>query len=277
MTQPTQPTGAAPEPAGQAQPSFVTSEGLRAVLQRLHRAGPGAWRDDAEAAALLEYATRRYAALARKYGRDPGDAAVAAFEVMRAEATRTARDPWAVVTTAVRRSLIAEHRAEGLLTSARRARRWSYSGFHDAQRFGERDVDSCGDPCLAVPDPADQLDTQHETDHGWLVSDATAVLAALGWPEETAALAVGWVCDRLADIGDRWSAYEALRRDKAVRARLGVSHGAWIALLRGLLGHPDGAGPLRHGLLARLLAGDPPAALAADKHVRYQLGAQAES
>ena len=35
------------------QPAFATSEGLRVLLVRLHDAGPGAWRTDPEAAALM--------------------------------------------------------------------------------------------------------------------------------------------------------------------------------------------------------------------------------
>lgn len=63
------------EPSG---PAFADSEGLRAVLMRLHDAGPGAWRYDPEAAELMRFTADRYAALARKYDQEPADAAVAA-------------------------------------------------------------------------------------------------------------------------------------------------------------------------------------------------------
>ena len=80
---------------------FEDSEALRALLTRLHEAGRGAWRHDPEAAALMEHAARKYAALARKHGQDPWEAASAAFEAMRGAATRRAEDPWAVITRAV--------------------------------------------------------------------------------------------------------------------------------------------------------------------------------
>ena len=80
---------------------FDDSEALRALLTRLHEAGRGAWRHDPEAAALMEHAASKYAALARKHGLDPWEAASAAFEAMRGAATRRAEDPWAVITRAV--------------------------------------------------------------------------------------------------------------------------------------------------------------------------------
>ena len=65
------------DPSAQ-KPAFATNEGLRQLLLRLS-ATPGAWRQDPEARALSEYVTERYARLCRKWGRDPGEAAVAAF------------------------------------------------------------------------------------------------------------------------------------------------------------------------------------------------------
>lgn len=235
-------------------PAFADGEGLRALLVRLHRAGPGAWRHDREAAALMAFAADRYAGLARKYGLEPGDAAVAAFEAMRNDATRTAEDPWAVVTVAVRITLIAEHRANGLLTSTDRARRARYSRFHDAERFSDRQV------ALADYHPALHAAGDHRDDGagngGWVVEHTTRLLMWLGWPPATTWTAVAYICGRLADIGDRHSAYETLRRDKAFRARLDVPHERWIGLLRITLGHASATGVLRHGVLARLLAGD---------------------
>ena len=74
---------------------FTTSEGLRRVLTRLHQQGAGAWERDPVAAELMRFAANKYAALARKHGLDPWEAASAAFEVMSAGATRRAQDPWA--------------------------------------------------------------------------------------------------------------------------------------------------------------------------------------
>src|SRR5690625_2186383 len=49
---------------------FTRSEGLRALLNRLHEGGPGAWQSDPVAADLMAYAAEKYGALARKHGLD---------------------------------------------------------------------------------------------------------------------------------------------------------------------------------------------------------------
>lgn len=102
---------------------FENSERLRELLTRLNDDGPDAWRTDAEAAALMQHAAQKYAALARKHGLDPWEAATAAFEAMRTAAVRRADDPWAVITRAVQITCIAENRANGLLCSVHQARR----------------------------------------------------------------------------------------------------------------------------------------------------------
>jgi hypothetical protein len=231
---------------------FDDSEGLRALLQRLDAAGEGAWRTDEEAAALMRFTVERYTPLARKYGRDPGDAAVAAFEAMRADATRTAADPWAVVTVAVRTTLAAEQRAEGLLTTAARVRRPGYAEFHDAERFGDRATS------LADHHPAlHHLDrTTEGSEEPGVVALTAGLLHVLGWPAGLAYTLVTHVCAQLADIGSRHGTYEAMRRDKAVRAHFDLTHDCWIGLLRATLGHPSAPGRLGHGILARLLAGE---------------------
>ena len=114
---------------------FRRSEGLRALLHRLHEAGPGAWRRDPVAADLMAFAADKYAALASKHGLDPWEAASAAFDVMRSRATRNARDPWGVITHAVRITCIAEERGQGLLCSVHHARRPNFSAFPDAERL----------------------------------------------------------------------------------------------------------------------------------------------
>ena len=86
---------------------FTSGEGLRALLNRLHEAGPGAWQHDPVAADLMVYAAQKYDLLARKHGLDPWEAASAAFDVMRTKAARTADDPWGVVTHAVRITIVA--------------------------------------------------------------------------------------------------------------------------------------------------------------------------
>ena len=118
---------------------FEDPEGLRALLDRLHAAGRGSWRADPEAAALMRHAAEKYAALARKHGLDPWEAAAAAFDAMRTPSVRRAEDPWAMVTRAVQVTCIAEERANGLLCSVHQARRPRYSVFHDAERFSDRE------------------------------------------------------------------------------------------------------------------------------------------
>ncbi|MFV0307079.1 MAG: hypothetical protein ACK5OX_04980 [Desertimonas sp.] len=247
-------------------PAFADSEGLRAVLVRLHDSGAGAWQRDREAAELLRFAADRYEGLARKYGMEPADAAVAAFEAMLNASTRTADDPWAVVTVAVRITLIAEHRAHGLLCSTDRARRPQYSAFHDAERFSDRDLAE-HHPALHTAHGADEVSDSDATGGGEVVEHTALLLALLGWPADVARTLVEHVCARLADIGDRRSAYETLRRDKALRANLDLSHGSWIGVLRIVLGHPTGTGALRQGVLARLLVGDTIADLLDDDDV----------
>ncbi|HLR95097.1 MAG TPA: hypothetical protein VK053_11265, partial [Jiangellaceae bacterium] len=118
---------------------FTRSEGLRALLNRLHEGGPGAWQSDPVAVDLMAYAADKYGALARKHGLDPCEAASAAFDVMRTKAARTANDPWGVVTHAVRITCIAEERGQGLLCSTHQARRPHISAFHDPERLSDRE------------------------------------------------------------------------------------------------------------------------------------------
>lgn len=68
--------------------------------------------------------------------------------------------------------------------------------------------------------------------------------------------------------GNRGTAFEALRRDRHAQAMLDVDQRAWLVLLRVILGnqHPD----RRHtssgrGILLRLVIGDQPEDLLADK------------
>ena len=251
---------------------FEDSEALRALLNRLHDAGRGAWRDDPEAAALMRHAADKYAALARKHGLDPWEAASAAFEAMRGAATRRAEDPWAVVTRAVHVTCIGEERGNGLLCSVHQARRPRYSTFHDAERFSDREnplpdyhpafhVDPFAD------DDAEEPASSEPVTVASAVEDTITLFSRLGWEPETARAAVEYVTARLGEAPSRASAFEGLRRDRQARALLDLPGASWTALLRIVLGTPDPAFARTNagrGVLLRLLIGEPLRALLMD-------------
>lgn len=272
MTNPTHPDQPAP-----AHEDVSTSEGLRALLIRLHRAGPGAWQDDPAAAELMGLAADKYAGLARKHGLDPWVAASAAFDVMRTRAAREATDPWALITHAVRITCIAEQRAQGLLCSVHQARRPHISAFHDAERFSERDNQLTDyHPAFQVTETFIDADV-HEADDsvterpsmsaGCAVEESIALFTLLGWPPDTARAAIEHVCGTLTETGTRHATFEALRRDSHARALLDLPRRSWSALLKALLGNPDpalSATKLGRGVLLRLLIGEDLASLLHD-------------
>lgn len=259
---------------------FEDSEALRALLNRLHDAGRGAWRTDPDAAALMQHAAQKYAALAKKHGLDPWEAASAAFEAMRGAATRRADDPWAVVTRAVKVTCIGEERGNGLLCSVHQARRPRYSVFHDAERFSDREnpltdyhpafhVTPFTDTDEADAGPGSVVDV------GSAVEDTITLFCLLGWEPETARAAVEYVTARLAEAASRTSAFEGLRRDRQARALLDLPGASWSTLLRIVLGAPDPA--LAHtnagrGVLLRLLIGEPLRALLTDDDLVLAVG-----
>lgn len=244
---------------------FRSSEGLRALLTRLHNSGPRAWSHDRVAADLMEYARDKYAPLAAKHGLDPWEAVSAAFDVMLTHSARTARDPWAVVTHAVRITCIFEERAQGLLCSVHQARRPHISALHDPERFSERDnplldyhpAFHTTDPDLdddLIEDPGEESTTAHAA-----ASAAIDFLTLLGWPVETARAGVEHICGALMRAGSRQAAFEALRRDKHARALLDIPARSWLTLLRTILGRPDpalSATSSGRGILLRLLIGE---------------------
>jgi hypothetical protein len=245
---------------------FENSELLRVLLTRLND-GPDAWRTDPEAAALMQHAAQKYAALARKHGLDPWEAATAAFEAMRTAAVRRADDPWAVITRAVQITCIAENRANGLLCSVHQARRPRYSSFHDAERFSDREnpLTDYHPAFRADPFTDDENDADNATEDTGstgvesVVEDTIALLCWHGWEPEVARAAVECICARLAESVSRTGAYESLRRDRHARALLDIPAPSWYRLLRIILGSPDAhlAGTnAGRGVLLRLLIGD---------------------
>lgn len=268
------PGGSTVAGSAQAKQSFRDSEGLRAVLRRMGDADTEGWQTDREVAELMRYAALRYAALARKHGLDPWEAAGFAFEAMRATSVRRADDPWAIVTRAVQITCIAEERARGLLCSVHQARRPRYSVFHDAERFSDREN--------ALPDyhPAfhvSSLDNEALESSGAVesaIEDAISLFALVGWPSDTVRAGVEYVCARLADATSRAAAFEQLRRDQAARALLDLPQTSWRAMLQVLLGCPDPAQEhtaAGRGILLRLLVGDSIEALLHDDRLLASL------
>ena len=246
---------------------FENSERLRELLTRLDAKGPDAWRTDPVAAELMQHAADKYAALARKHGLDPWEAAGAAFEAMRTASVRRADDPWAVITRAVQITCIAENRANGLLCSVHQARRPRYSSFHDPERFSDREnpLTDYHPAFRADPfadddeDDTDEVEVSGATGVESAVEDTIALLCLLGWEPELARAAVECICARLAESVSRAGAYESLRRDRHARALLDIPAPSWYRLLRIVLGSPDahltGTNASR-GVLLRLLIGE---------------------
>ncbi|GAA2121865.1 hypothetical protein [Kocuria atrinae] len=264
---------------GEGGEDFTTSDGLRALLHRFHKAEPGAWSHDPVAAELMAYTATKCEPLARKHGLDPWEAASAAFKVMITRAAREARDPWAVITHAVRITCIFEERAQGLLCSVHQARRPHVSAFHDPERFSDRENPLTEyHPAFHITDPHSHDDADAETDAagagsdgggrgsdqacvsaGSAAKDAIALFTLLGWDPATARAGVEHVCGALTKTGTRQAAYEALRRDKHARALLDIPRSSWTALLRALLGKPHpayAATTAGRGVLLRLLIGE---------------------
>lgn len=224
--------------------AFESPEGLRALIVRLHEAGHGAWRFDPDAAALMAFCARRFGRMARKHGCDPWVAAAAAFDAMRHPSMRNADDPWAMVTRAVKVTLIAEERANGLLCSVDQARRPQNSVFHDAERFSDREHPLADwHESLRVDPPDGESESLLPAMDGikvaQAIADALTLLTNLGWPYDSAKRATECVCDRLTDVETRVQAWESLRRDFHLRTFLNLSSESWNGLLRVLLGNPE--------------------------------------
>jgi len=250
---------------------FRTSEGLRCLLGQLREHGDRAWVHDPVAADLMRYTRDKYAALAVKYRLDPWEAVSAAFQVMRSRAAREARDPWAVITHAVRITCIYEERAQGLLCSVHQARRPHVSSFQDPDRFSTR-AHPIGDdhPLLTMIDEQyNRTEESEDTSTPVLVAVARAIelLVLLGRPADVAQGGVAQICDALIRTGARSTAFESLRRDKQVRVLLDIPITSWTVLLRAMFGQPEpmyAATNVGRGVLMRLLIGETVPLLLAD-------------
>ena len=248
-------------------PVFANSEQMRILLYDLTYSPGGGWRTDPRATDLMRFAMDKYAALARKHGLEPGEAAVAAFEVMRMRSTRLADDPWAVITRAVELTLIYESRAAGLLCSTSQARKSAGSDLHDPQRFSDREAEitdyhpafHCWDDLDAVEEPPRDNPDGEPTSALVALDVAVEFFIELGWQEAAARLAVEYIAARLMRCRDRARAYVSLRRDRTGPALLDIGHDAWLVVLRAVLGNPrrdreDTSAGL--GILGRLVTGE---------------------
>jgi hypothetical protein len=244
----------------QTPPHFASPEGLRTVLNRLSAAGPGAWRTDREARELVLFAASKYRRLAATWHHDEGDAAHAAFLAMVASTTRRADDPWAVVTTAVARTLKAETRADRHMISTERARHPGKLADEPPIRAGEYEE-------FVFDILHTSTDTAAEDDRFELppVAEATRFLVALGWSEEVATTSVDYVTDRLCSAGNRDAAFESLRKDGSIPAHLDIPRTTWTRVVRLLLGGRMSSGtPAQRGILARVLMGETAVTLLGD-------------
>jgi len=233
--------------------SFTTPEGLRTILVRLHELdsrGYWGWRQDPEAARLMQYTIRKYRSLAHNHHCEPEDSAYAAFEAMRTRAVRCAEDPWAVITRAVQVSLIAEERAAGLLCSPTQARRREVMCHHDARRFGEDEtgfLELVAQSRVAAPEApattpaATKPGEKRPTTASEALDMTISIFVALGWPANSATCALDYIGTRLMESGNRHVAHAYLRRDEAGRAALDLDRCSWATILRIVLGNPDKA------------------------------------
>lgn len=251
----------------QADADFTTGEGLRRLLCVLATDGERAWQSSPAASQLLAYAQEKYLPVARAWHRDPADAAFEAFLAMRSPSVLTADDPWAVVTHAVELGIAAEAHAERLMTSADKARRPSLRPEFEPVRAGHYEeffyhvltAAAAGDE--PAPVKVDQV-----------VHSSSTFLVMTGWSPRTVETAVEYICHRLTTLSTAQSALDVLRKDHAMRVRLGYSSYAWNGLLRLLIGprskKPPTAGDWsRLGIFARLLMGDRARDLLADKRL----------
>lgn len=262
---------------------FTTPNGLRMLLTELHYAGPDAWRHDPDAAALMQYATDKYASLATKHGLETDDAAYAAFNVLRTDAVRKAHDPWAVTTRAVQVALIYDERANGLLCSTHQARRAEVSAHHDAERFGDHETSLLDyHPAFHVQSQIDNLDEEDSQRPPVTVHDAfemtVSLFTSLGWPEHAIRHAITYVASRLMGSGSRATTHEGLRKDRLALRTLDLPQSKWTTLLTTVLGNPRPEHEHTrhgHGIWYRFLLGETPADLLDEDDLVHAISASA--
>lgn len=150
---------------------------------------------------------------------------------MRSRAAREARDPWGVITHAVRITCVYKERAQGLLCSVHQARRTHVSAFHDPDRFSTRAYPIVDDhPVLKI---IDEQYSRAEESEGTAtpvltdISQAIEFLVLLGWPDDVAQGGVEQICDALIRTGARSTAWRSGGIGRFVCCSISRSHRGW--------------------------------------------------
>ena len=193
-------------------------------------AEPRGW-NSPRAARLLAFTTKKYTGLARKEGSDPADALEAAWSAWSEPGFRTAQDPWALTSTAIRRALTRSNIAQRKLTSLAGARRpdtEALVGFADDELDSVRDTAQYDLPRVFA---------------GFTTAaarEAYELLISCDVTPDTATAAIESVFSTAAEHVALSTALQILRTETVLPERLGISLTAWRALVGLLLGNPRG-------------------------------------
>ena len=197
--------------------SFATSEGLRAVLERLHDRGARllGWRHDPEAERLMQFTIRKYRALALKHHCEPED-----------RRTQPSRRCGHVRRQVRRRPVGGRHpggqgqpdrrgaRSWLLCSSTRRGAARSSATTTHAASATTRPASSNSLPraaalavdAAAAPPPLKPGETP-PTKAFEALNLAISMFTALGWPRDSATCALDYIAARLIESGDRHEAH----------------------------------------------------------------------
>src|SRR5699024_10096354 len=227
---------------------FTTGEGLRQVIRELTDAQ--AWASSPVAAELMVYAAQKYTPIARAWHRSPEDAATEAFFAMRTGSTVRAKDPWAVVTDAVAKSIRAETEAERGLISQDAARRPELRPENGPVRAGDY-TEFLFD---IHPRSIDAARTDDSVDR--VVRTVAVFLVVTGWQARPIEQAVDYLVHRVCGLKSREAASETAAGDLHIATRLGLTPNAWRGLVTLTVGRTPRAGKPERGLFARVLLGD---------------------
>lgn len=236
---------------------FTTSEGLRQVIDELTAAG--VWGSSPVAAELMIYAAAKYTPIARAWHRSPEDAAAEAFFAMRTGSTLRAKDPWAVVTDAVAKSIRAETEAERGMISQDAARR--------PQLRPEAGPVRAGDYTEFLFDihPRHDDGGQPESGVDRVVRTVAVFLVITGWQARPIEQAVDYLVHRVCGLKSREAASETAAGDIHIATRLGFGPDTWRGLVTLTVGRKPRNGQPERGLFARVLLGDEIADLLSDQ------------